>query len=314
MAKASTHFKLGLFTLLGLAAILVTALVLGVRGTRSDTVEYHTYFDESVQGLDVGAPVKYRGVQIGSVSDIGIAPDDKHVDVTMALNREHIEKLKTPFVKDTPRLRAQLNTQGITGVKFIDLDFFDPKAAPRPKLPFPHAERYIPATPSLFKGLEDNLEAVGQRLPELVDVMTESLRKIDSLLGSVQDERIASRVAKVLDGIDVTVADADRVLKHFDGAGIPAKTSTALDDLNRALAQVNGLLERIGGDGGLVASTQRATDSIGDLGRSTNVSAQMAGQTLKELDQAARSLRDLADSLERDPQMLLQGHAAVKEP
>jgi len=314
MAKASTHFKLGLFTLLGLAAALVTAFVLGLRGTHTDTVDYHTYFDESVQGLDVGAPVKYRGVQIGSVSDIAIAPDDKHVDVTMALRRERIEKLKVPFVKGTPRLRAQLNSQGITGVKFIDIDFFDPKATPRPKLPFEHAENYIPATPSLFKGLEDNLEAVGQRLPELVDVMTESLRKIDSLLGSVQDERIASRVAKILDGVDVTVADADRVLRHFDSAGIPNKTASALDDLSRAIANVNGMLERIGGDGGLVASTQRATESIGDLGRSTNSSAQMAGQTLKELDQAARSLRDLADSLERDPQMLLQGHAAVREP
>ncbi|HSQ65649.1 MAG TPA: MlaD family protein [Polyangiaceae bacterium] len=314
MAKASTHFKLGLFTLLGLTAALVTAFVLGVRGTHTDTIDYHTYFDESVQGLDVGAPVKYRGVQIGSVADIAIAPDDKHVDVTMALNRERIQKLKVPFEPGTPRLRAQLNSQGITGVKFIDIDFFDPKAAPRPKLPFEHAKNYIPATPSLFKGLEDNLEAVGQRLPELVDVMTESLKKIDSLLGSVQDERIASRVAKILDGVDVTVADADRVLRHFDTAGIPNKTASALDDLSRAIANVNGMLERIGGDGGLVASTQRATESIGDLGRSTNTSAQMAGQTLKELDQAARSLRDLADSLERDPQMLLQGHAAVREP
>jgi len=314
MAKASTHFKLGLFTLLALAGVLVTAFVLGVRGTHTETVDYHTYFDESVQGLDIGAPVKYRGVQIGSVADIAIAPDDKHVDVTMALNRSRIEKLKVPFVKGTPRLRAQLNTQGITGVKFIDIDFFDPNTAPRPKLPFEHAENYIPATPSLFKGLEDNLEAVGERLPTLVDVMTEALRKIDTLLAGIQDEKIASRVAKVLDNVDGTITDLDKVLRHVDGAHIPDKTASALTDLSAAIAKVNDMLERIGGDGGLVASTQRATDSIGDLGQTTTISAKEIGRTLRDLDQAAQALRNLADSLERDPEMLLKGRNPRREP
>jgi phospholipid/cholesterol/gamma-HCH transport system substrate-binding protein len=314
MAVSSTHFKLGIFTLLALTAIVVTAFALGVRGVHTETVTYHTYFDESVQGLEIGAPIKYRGVPIGAVADIAIAPDDKHVDVQMALNRERIEKLKVGFGRDRPRLRAQLGTQGITGVKFIDIDFFDPKQNPRPLLPFPHGENYIPATPSLLKGLEDNLEAVGERLPELVDVMTGALKKIDALLGSIQDERIAARVAKVIDGVDGTVADADRILRHLDGARIPDKTATALDDLGAALAKVNVVLDRIGGDGGLIASTQRATDSVGDLGQTTTTSAKQIGQTLKDLDHAAQSLRSLADSLERDPQMLLMGHPQAREP
>ena len=67
MSAASTHFKLGIFTVLAIVAVLAAAFGLGWRGVKSDTVRYHTYFDETVQGLELGSPVKYRGVLIGSV-------------------------------------------------------------------------------------------------------------------------------------------------------------------------------------------------------------------------------------------------------
>lgn len=312
MATSSSPFKLGVFTLLAILALVLTAFGLGIRGVRADTVKYHTYFDESVQGLEIGAPVKYRGVPIGSVADVTIAPDQTHVDVALALVTERITKLPLNGVR--PRLRAQLGTQGITGVKFVDIDFFDPTLNPPPALPFAPAENYIPAAPSLLKGIGDNLERVGQRLPALVDAMTETLHKIDALLGDIQKEGIASRVASVLGDIDGTVADLRRVVVHTDGAHLPERTAAALDGLSASLAKMDTMLDQVGGDGGLVASTRRATDSIGDLGRTTNTSAQQIGQTLRDLDQAALALRGLADSLQRDPQMLLQGHAPVSEP
>ncbi len=310
MALKSTHFKLGLFTLLALAALLITAFGLGIEGMHHETMSYHTYFDESVQGLDVGAPVKYRGVQIGNVTSIAIAPDEKHIDVTMGLDRKRIEELKLNVV--SPDLRAQLGTQGITGVKLIDIDFLG--RSPPPALPFPPADKYIPAAPSLLKGLEDNIEQVSEKLPDLVETMTKTLADIDRLLLDVTDQRIAARVAKVLDGVDGTVSDIDQVIRHIDHAKIPDKTATALDDLSGAIAKVNGVLDRIGGDGGLVASTQRATESIGDLGRSTTASTREIGRTLRDLDRAAQALRDLADAVERDPEMLVKGRVVRKEP
>jgi len=80
-----THFKLGLFTLLGIAAVVAVALGLGL-DRKHDVITYHTYFDESVQGLDVGASVRYRGVLIGSVSEVRVAPDNRHVDAVLSLS------------------------------------------------------------------------------------------------------------------------------------------------------------------------------------------------------------------------------------
>ena len=313
MSAASTHFKLGLFTVLALAAVVAIAFGLGWRGVvKSDTVRYHTYFDETVQGLEIGSPVKFRGVLIGSVAAITIAPDRTHVDV--ALDLLSAETRRLGLAERKPEVRAALGTQGITGVKFIDIDLFDPKTSPPPRLSFALAENYIPARQSFIKGLEDNLEVVSQRLPELVDTTVATLQRIEAILVDFHDQRIPDRMAKAIDNIDGAAGDMRRLLKHFDGAQIGDKTAAAMDNLGEALSKVNAMLEGIAGDGGLVASTQRATDSIGDLGRTTNGSAAKLERTLRDLDEAAVAIRSLADAIDRDPDMLVKGRAKAKKP
>jgi len=313
MSAVSTHFKLGIFTVLAMAAVIAIAFGLGWRGVvRSDTVRYHTYFDETVQGLEIGSPVKFRGVLIGSVAEIQIAPDRTHVDVALALDTAETRRLG--LAERKPEVRAALGTQGITGVKFIDIDLFDPKTSPAPQLSFRPAENYIPARPSFMKGVTDNLEVVSQRLPELVDTTVATLHRVEVILVDFNDQRIPDRMAKAVDNIDGAVTDMRRLVKHFDGAQIPDKTAAAIDNLAEAVAKVNAMLEGIGGDGGLVASTQRATDSIGDLGRSTNGSAARLERTLRDLDEAAVAIRGLADAINRDPDMLLKGRAKARKP
>src|SRR6478735_7047917 len=147
MATPTNHFKLGLFVLAGIAASVATMVLIGAQSMKTETVSYHTFFNESVQGLEVGSPVKYRGVTIGHVSQIEIAPDRRHVDVLNELDVADIKRLglaaadvstrkKTRFLVP-PDLRAQLASQGITGVKFVQIDFFDPRSNPPPVVPFP---------------------------------------------------------------------------------------------------------------------------------------------------------------------------------
>jgi ABC-type transporter Mla subunit MlaD len=308
-ASASTRVKLGLFGLLAGAALVATAFVLGIRGFEKPGVPYHTFFDETVQGLEIGAPVKYRGMTIGNVAAVEIAPDKKHVDVTLALRPEDVQRLGLGAPLSDPGLRTQLATQGITGVKLVDLDFFDPRTSPAPELPFETPKNTLPAKPSTLKGLEEGLELTVQRLPALVAATIATLEKIGRILDDLEGARLPAKVALAIDGVGGAIGDLRTILRSVDRARIPDKAGVAIDALGDSAAKVNAILDRVGGDGGLIASTQRATDNLGDLGRAGKGSARDLDRTLRDLDDAARAIRDLAQAIERDPDMLLKGRA-----
>lgn len=143
MSTPINHWKLGLFVVVGFVLAACTVVFLGARSLKKQSVEYKTYFDESVQGLEVGSPIKFRGVIIGNVSAIDVAPDHRHVAVTSALTVQDLSDLglskgagKTTKIRIPIDLRVQLASQGITGVKFLQIDFFDVKDNPPPVLPF----------------------------------------------------------------------------------------------------------------------------------------------------------------------------------
>src|SRR3954466_12802668 len=93
MAAPTNHWKLGLFVVVGVVLALSTVAVLGARSLRKEVGRYVSYFDESVQGLEVGSPIKFRGVTIGTVGGIDIAPDHRHVEVTSNLGVAELSRL-----------------------------------------------------------------------------------------------------------------------------------------------------------------------------------------------------------------------------
>ena len=155
MAAPTNHWKLGLFVVTGIVLSLATVTFLGAESLNKKAVSYETYFDESVEGLEVGSPVKFRGVKVGTVSAIGIAADRRHVAVTSDLGVADLAELGLAVgkgdkstIRVPPDLRMQVASQGITGVKFLLIDFFSITDNPLPQLPFPVPARYIPAAVS----------------------------------------------------------------------------------------------------------------------------------------------------------------------
>jgi paraquat-inducible protein B len=303
---------MGLFTLVVVASVVATAIVLGARSMNERSLRFHTYFDESVQGLEIGAPVKLRGVPVGTVAGIGLAPDKRHVDVTYVLRVSDLMRLglvdrpDSEFVP-SPDLRAQIGTQGITGVKLIDLDFAGARDREPPALGFEAASQTIPAAPSLFKRLEDSLADAVAGLPVLIDSTVVVMRHIDGLIRQFRERDVGGRVARVLDDAGVAMVELRTVLRHIDKAKVPEAVALALEDMHRALVRVAAILERVDGDSGLVEKAKRATDAVGDLGRGATDSPAELNRALRSVTEAADSLRDLTESIDRDPDMLLKG-------
>src|SRR5215813_2598410 len=176
--RTTNQWKLGLFIVVTVVMAIASLFWVAQGRFRRDTFPAVAYFDESVQGLDVGSPMKFRGVSTGVVSDITIAPDHRHVQVTSDIYWDVLRRLGVLTEKPTPNsstpfiaadLRVQLATTGITGVKYLDVDVFDPARTPLPELPFPTPWNYIPSQPSTLKSLGDALTVVANRLPAIGD-------------------------------------------------------------------------------------------------------------------------------------------------
>jgi phospholipid/cholesterol/gamma-HCH transport system substrate-binding protein len=324
MAAASSptnHFKLGLFVILAIAAAVVTFVLLGAKQMKKESVKYHTYFNESVQGLDVGSPVKFRGVTIGSVSAIEIAPDHRHVDVIQELDVEDIRRMglaekstegqKAKFHVPSD-LRAQLGSQGITGVKFISIDFFDPKSNPPPELPFAVPHNYIPSAQSMMKNLEDTITKAMDKLPELVDAVVAITNRIDRMVAQLEKDDVTGKAAATLGHADDVLTSLKVTVNKLDRAELPDRAAATLDDVGKAVAKLNRVLDRVDGDTGVLASIHRASDAFGNLGKGATSTTRELDQTLKEVREAAESIRVLTDAIERDPDMFLKGRAKTK--
>jgi phospholipid/cholesterol/gamma-HCH transport system substrate-binding protein len=326
MSAPSNHWKLGLFVVVGVALFLALLVGLGAASLKKESVAYATYFDESVQGLDVGSPVKFRGVTIGNVSEIDVAPDRRHVEVLCAITVSQLVSLKLldtshkkellPFGRKRPvtlavpaDLRMQLESAGITGVKFISIDFFDIKDNPPPVLPFPVPDNYVPAAPSTLKSLEDAVVKAVNRFPEIADQLVLVTTQVNHLLASIDDEKIPQQAGLTLSRASDLLAALQVTVKQADVGGLSTEARHTIGGLNGAIAHLDGILTKMGGDKGILVSAQRATDSIGDLAGGAKSIGTELGDTLRDVREAADSIQRLADALDTDSDMLLKGRA-----
>jgi ABC-type transporter Mla subunit MlaD len=316
MATPTNHWKLGLFVVVGVLVGLGAVLVLGARSLRRETVKYETFMDESVQGLEVGSPVKFRGVTIGSVSNIGIGPDRRHVQLTSALAVDDMVLMGLAYgdkdkvqVHVPPEVRIQLASAGITGVKFLLLDFFDVKSNPRPALPFATPDNYIPATVSTMKNLEDAVVHAVDRFPEMADALLAVLAKLDALLDGVNAQRLPEKTATALKEADETLIGIKKTFADVRSDKLSVHAQQTLERLDVTVGHMNSILARVEGDKGVIVSAERASDALGDVASNASGMTDELGATLRDVQQAAQSIQKLTDALERDSDMLLKGRA-----
>jgi ABC-type transporter Mla subunit MlaD len=290
---ATNNWKLGLFVVVGVLTMVLALFWLGARRFQRTSFPAVSYFDESVQGLDVGSPVKFRGVTVGNVAEITIAPDHRHVQVTSdvyvdALQRlglgDHAPRKGEQFIN--PLLRMQLVSAGITGVRFLQTDFFHPLRYPVPVLPFEPPWNYVPSAPSTLKSVSDTAIEVVNRLPDLEDRISETLVTMNAALGSI--DRFAT-------GLQNENGSFDRLLVQLRSTA--ANLGVQIEQAK--LAETTSSIRTAAGN------VSTAATGFGDLRDDLEASLATLRETLD-------SVRAVADSLERDPSELLRGPRADK--
>lgn len=324
MTSTTNHWKIGLFVVLGVALAMATVAYLGARSLKKETVEYVTYFDESVQGLDQSSPVKFRGVTIGNVSMIDVAADQRHVAVYFDLGVTTLKRLGLEHrtglsiksadtkIARPPDLRVQLASAGVTGVKFLQIDFFPVEQYPEPEIAFGIPDNYIPSAPSPLKNIEDSVLKTVNNLPELTHQLAKLLEKVNRIVGDVDERRLPTRIATSLDSLDLLLIQAQGSLKELNTGKLSKQAHQAITTLSTSAARLDRLLARVEKDD-LVGSVKRATENVGTVADGANAPVEELDKTLRSVQEAAQSVQRLADTLERDSDMLLKGRAKAPE-
>jgi ABC-type transporter Mla subunit MlaD len=330
------YLRVGALVLAGLGLALGFVLFLTANRPGDSAVMYETYLRESVQGLEVGAAVRYRGVSIGRVESLGLVsaeyprmegdtfgPAYQLVFVRFSVDTRRIGE--APSVDDAIRLglRTRIAAAGITGVYYMELDFVDPERFPAMAVPWEPKETYIPAIPSTVAQVQNAAETLLQKL-EGVDVGG-LLENISGLLGDLRRQ--------TRDGGDASQAlqEAATLLRTLRTAAEEADVPGALGELRGAAAEARGaaaeareliasreLRQTLANAAAAAAEVRTAAArlpaAIASLesglrtarGASTEIQAELA-PILRDLRSAVGNLRDTTEVLRRSPGQALFG-------
>ncbi|MEK7952201.1 PqiB family protein [Luteolibacter soli] len=251
------------------------------------------FFDQSVRGLSIGAPVEFRGIHLGRVSEISFRhspPGDSRVPVVVEIDSETLRKAVENIQAPTDTLaecvrrglRAKLSTGSLlTGALYVDFDFV-PGVAPAELVKLGEYDVIPTADASGLAQLQDKVNAILAKIEALP--LDETLNKF----GTAADE------------IAITVKDVRGTLDEAEGALAQAKKLLAKDETQNLTAELQATLKQV----------RSSVDSLGPNGAMQGDLA----RTLDELRAALRSFKVLSDSIEEKPNSLLFGREGSGDP
>lgn len=298
------NLKVGLFVLCAIALIIGTTIVLGAGVLLRKTIPAETYIDESVQGLDVGSAVKYRGVQIGTVNRIDfvgnvydIPPSDpRYIDlgrlvlVQIDLRPETfggapLDRVNAGLQQMIDKgLRVRMASQGLTGTAYLEVDYLPPDRFPPIKVSWQPRGYYLPSAPSIISRFSSSAESLIQRLEE-----TDLPGLIDQATRLVVELRATNQQVQALTGGEVIGAIA-----RDAGAAVTALrklSESGAEDVMAILVDFREAALRISGITGVVSEALNG----GELGRALKNTEGLTRDARK----AAAELPDMVGLLER---------------
>ena len=344
MSKQANKTVIGIFVVVAIALVVAAVLILGSGKFFKQTLKAVCYFEGSVGGLNIGAPVVLRGVRIGSVTDVILRADSTQLTFTIPVYIE-LEPDKVTVAGTRPKkygenlkifidrgLRATLEMQSIvTGQMQVGLDFYPDKPAkfaaedktvPEiPTIPTPMQElaKKVQNLPidEIFEKLRSTLDAIDKvaSSPEI----PEAIRSVNLALGDVRKlvKNVDGQVGPLLSNLNETVKDVQGLVQNAD-----AKMTGLASNLDGAVTDVRGLVKNVDNNIGPVIASIEATlksvdatlivaqKSMDDIAGATGENSPMIyemNRTLEEVQALARSIRVLADHLERRPESLIRG-------
>ena len=298
MASDSRKFQVGLFVLCAVAIGIAAAIWLGASRYFADEVPMVTYFSESVQGLDPGSDVKYRGVPAGRVESIKIAPDDELIEVLLSIKSDVADLLR-----QDETLRARLDLAGITGLRYVEIDRHKGEALRKsPILDFEPPCEVLLSAPSSITAITAALSQIYENVMAVdFDGISQDIRATlgaaDELLRDARVQRLLSSLAELSESASRVTANVERITESIDVA-------PTLNELRSIAIETRGFLGEIRNQ--QIGTQMKTTLSdFGGVARSAQSFLYGLQETVDRLDRSLNNLETLTDDVSRQPSRLL---------
>jgi len=323
MSKQGNKAVIGAFVVGAIVLAVVGVLAFGSGALFRDTETYVMYFDGDLKGLNVGAPVAFRGVRIGQVTNVSVYVESDTlkftVPVLVEIESNRIQKVGTRSSESLTEeslsdliakgLRAQLSLQSIvTGQLMIQLDMYPQEPA---RLRGNGDMLEIPTIPSSIERLAQALEEISFK--ELVDNINQAVIQFGQMLDKKELEKVLSSIQKAGDDIAVLArninqeaipliqslkrtADETQLLVR----DVNQQVDPVVVDARKALASIQQAMEQ-------ADQTLKSIDTLAEGYTERSAFRYEVSTALQEISAAARSLRVLTDMLQQQPDALLRG-------
>lgn len=326
MDSRKYYFRLGIFVLASILGLVAAVYILVGPSLDKPKVTVETYFKYSISGLEVGSPVKFRGIQVGQVRQILLSTEaypayntellsEKDalavVRMEIDLTSEEVRRQIDGYIKEG--LRVQTELAGITGSLYLTFDFLDPEKYPADRVQFAWKPKnlYIPSAPSLSNEIVENVKnfLAGLDSLDIEGNVKETIPALKSLIHNIDrvaqglDPELFNQLGNSLDGLFTT---ADGKLKQLD-----------VDQLNKLIDQIKNLSSSLEN----VAQRTEANKLISSLSTlSQNLNQMIQNNrydlrlTLQNLNQVTNNLKNLTSELSNDPSAIFAPPRASQSP
>ena len=334
MKTTTNNFLIGLFVIAGMVVLVSGVMVLGASAIFRTTVPVEIYIAESVQGLEVGSPLRFRGVKIGQVRDITLVREVYETDFDYVLVRISVwpsafraadaaQLIKELQDRVDRGLRIRLAAQGLTGAAYLEAEYTD---NPEPGLTIdwqPLALRIPSATSTTVRFAQDFEHILGEFADsDIIGLITAAKNSLISFQAAVEDTDVAGISSKAQDVLVTarSLIDTSRVDVHK----ILASTEKAIQRVDRVLGETEEFIDPedmsklIGEVAAFATKGAQSMQELQHLLKESSITAKNAGRMLNTHDrnltavldnmrQVSEHLAELTSNLERYPSLMLFG-------
>ena len=343
MSQRANFFKLGLFVIGAIVAGVVVLTIIGTGRFLQKRITIETYFNESVQGLDIGSKMKYRGVEVGQVTRITFTYVKYEQDRPMGDRKRYvlveaqiqprlvggkaandIASPESTAMEVEKGLRIRLAPQGITGTSYLEVDYVDPAQNPQLPIDWTPDNIYIPSAPSTVLQLVNSASEIMERLHKIdVEAVVTNLNK----LLSTANDRIAALDTRALQQQTVkTLAKIDATLNDIAAKKISDEAVALIAELRQSNAELKSTLgspafkklpesadaalqevRKVVGDPRIGSSVAHMERTLTRLDRIFGGGEADLTTTIENLRQITDNLRDLTEDAKRYPSNVIFG-------